>query len=543
MRVAVALGLSILAFPAFASDPTLAVKYRSAAYVYLDGGRAQGLSVGDHLNVVQGAETIGELEVVFLADQSASCRVVSEKRTLRAGDSVVVVHPPSSSPSPTPEAVGGAVGVPEGTPALPGSPGLLSPETNLSAKPGTPFFRARGGLSLGYYRVNDQTASALDFEQRTGRADISLWDLGGKPLSFDLRFRSRQDIRTQGLSARSEKIRSDRLYEASLRYEPPSDNVAFELGRLGSSRFLSIGYLDGGLFRVRVAPVLQLGGFAGRRSEFDALGLEGSGTSYGGFLRIAPPGRYTTTYEAIVAYIRENAANDVSREYASLETRYQPSRKVSLYQRAEVDLNRGWRASVTESAYQLSYLSVSANLRLAQTSSMLLSYDSRRRYRDFYTRNVPENVFDNLLHQGFHLGFYQGQGYGLNFSGSVGVRLKDQESQNAYSFNAGARHGNLWGRSMTLGLDVAGFSNGFTDGYLVTGGIGKRIGRGHTLDLSYSRSLYNVRETMDRRTTQWLRVVGRGEVSRHVYVLGDFEYDRGDDLKGPRGYFELGYQF
>ena len=541
MRWALALGLSLVTSAALASDPALAVKYRSAAYVYLDGGRAQGLSVGDHLNVVQGADTIGELEVVFLADQSASCRVVSEKRTLRAGDSVVVVRPPSSAPAPAPASeASAAVGVPA---LVPATPGLLSPQANLSAPPSTPFLRARGGVSLGYYRVSDQTESALDFEQRTGRADISLWGLGGKPLSFDVRFRSRQDTRTQRLSDRNEKIRSDRLYEASLRFEPPSYNVAFELGRLGSSRFLSIGYLDGGLFRVRVAPMLQLGGFAGRRSEFDALGLEGSGNSYGGFLRLAPPGRYNTTYEAIVAYIRENARNDVSREYASLETRYQPGRRISFYQRAEVDLNRGWRATVAESPYQLSYLSVSANMRLAQTASMLLSYDSRRRYRDFYTRNVPENVFDNLLHQGFHLGFYQGRGNGMNFSGSVGVRLKDQEAQNAYSFNAGARHGDLWGRSMTLGLDVAAFSNGFTDGYLATGGIGKRFGRAHTLDLSYSRSLYNVRETSDRRNTQWIRLLGRSELTRHVYVLGDFEYDRGDDLKGPRGYFELGYQF
>ena len=537
MRTVSAVCLLLLGPAAFGGDPTFAVKYRSTGYVYLDGGRSQGLSVGDHLNVLQGADTIGELEVVFLADQSASCRVVSEKRTLRAGDTVVLVRPPTSPA----EAPAAAAVEPSGPAPLP-SPGFTFPAANLGAMP-TPLFRARGGLSLGYYKVQDQTATAYDFEQRTGRADISLWDLGGKPLSLDVRFRSRQDVRTQRLSARSDKVRSDRLYEASLRYEPPSDNFAFEVGRLGSSRFLSIGYLDGGLFRARVGSIFQLGGFAGRRSEFDVLGLQGSGTSYGGFLRIAPPGRYATTYEAIVAYIRENAANEVSREYASLETRWQPGRRVSFYQRAEVDLNRGWRGEVTPQPYQLSLLSVSANLRVTHSASAVLSYDSRRNYRDFYTRNVPENVFDNLLHQGFHLGFYQGQAYGLTFTGNVGLRLGDLQSPNAYSFNAGARHGNLFGKNTTLGLDLSGFSNGFTNGTLVTGGLGQRLGRSYTLDLSYSRSLYQVRETLDRRTTQWLRLVGRGELGRHVYVLGDLEYDRGDDLRGPRGYFELGYQF
>ena len=82
-----------------------------------------------------------------------------------------------------------------------------------------------------------------------------------------------------------------------------------------------------------------------------------------------------------------------------------------------------------------------------------------------------------------------------------------------------------------------------TDGYLVTAQIGKRFRKGHQFDLSYGRSLYRVKDTGQQRRTEYLRFSGRGDLGRHVYLLADVEYDRGDDLRGPRGYFEAGYQF
>jgi len=52
-----------------------------------------------------------------------------------------------------------------------------------------------------------------------------------------------------------------------------------------------------------------------------------------------------------------------------------------------------------------------------------------------------------------------------------------------------------------------------------------------------------VKLTEEDRTTQWLRLMGRGELGRRVYLQGDFEYDTGDDLKGPRALLEVGVRF
>jgi hypothetical protein len=72
------------------------------------------------------------------------------------------------------------------------------------------------------------------------------------------------------------------------------------------------------------------------------------------------------------------------------------------------------------------------------------------------------------------------------------------------------------------------------------------------LDLSYGASFYDIQQAeltalsptpQPRRTTQWLRLLGRAELGHRVYMQGDFEYDTGDDLKGPRAFLELGYLF
>jgi hypothetical protein len=52
-----------------------------------------------------------------------------------------------------------------------------------------------------------------------------------------------------------------------------------------------------------------------------------------------------------------------------------------------------------------------------------------------------------------------------------------------------------------------------------------------------------VKDTGQERQTEYFRLTGRGDLGRHVYLLTDLEYDQGDDLKGPRGFFELGYRF
>ncbi len=359
-------------------------------------------------------------------------------------------------------------------------------------------------------------------------------------------------MRARALSDRTpQDERTDRLYEVALRYEPPSDRVGFEVGRIGIYRFVGIGYLDGFLGRFRPLPAVQVGAFGGRVADVDGLGFNGTGSKYGGFVRLVPGGRYATGgYDVMLAFVRENADGDVSREYLSLESRFGKGSRWSLFQRAELDLNTGWRKDLTANSVQFSNVSLSGNLRMTPSTSAFVSYDTRRNYRYYVNRDVPEDVFDDLLHQGLRAGLNLSKPGGFGATAGFGMSLKEPDPRhpeldvaNAYSGNAGVRHSNLFSSGFSAGIDGSGFSNGYTDGGLLMARLGRRFAAGHMVDLSFGRSVYRVKLTEEDRSTQWLRVTGRGELGHRVYLQGDFEYDSGDDLKGPRGFLELGVVF
>jgi hypothetical protein len=537
---------------AFVPGRTFRVKYRSASSVYLEGGRAQGLMVGDQLRVQDGQAPVAELQVVYVSELSASCKILSESRPVRAGDDAIsLVRPATALAAATttrPSAPRASDVARTGTPAS----GPVAAPAAASSAATPPWAHVRGNVSFGYYKTWDESDSGLDFEQRTGRVDLGLYDIAGQPLTFSLRGRTRQDVRARTLSVRTpQSERVDRLYELALRYEPPSDRLAFEVGRIGIYRFVGIGYLDGALGRVAVRPGIQIGAFGGRNAEIEGLGLEGTGGKYGAFVRLAPPGRYRIGgYDVLFAYVRENADGDVSREYFSLESSFNGGGRWSLFERAELDLNRGWRQEVSGKSQQLSNVSLSGNLRVGGSAWAFVSYDGRRNYRYYRNRLVPEEVFDDLLHQGLRAGINVARPGGLGASASFGMSLKESDPRhpeldvaNAYSFNAGLRHSNLFSSGLSGGIDGSGFTNGYAEGGLLSAHLGISFEAGHTLDFSYGYSLYNVTATQEDRTTQWLRFMGRAELGRRFYVLGDFEYDAGDDLQGPRGFLEGGVIF
>jgi hypothetical protein len=533
--------------PASASGATFRVKYRSTSNVYLDAGRAQGLREGDRLEIAD-TTVVVELEVVYVADRSASCKILSEKRPVRPGDVARLTKRGPATAGPASSATVAPTPATTSTTSPPGVASAAAPE----ARPAGPWARVRGSASFGYYQAWDETESNYDFQERTGRLDLGLHDIGGQPLRFSLRGRSRQDVRSRSLSDRTPKSeRTDRLYEVALRYEPPSDAFAVEVGRIGIYRFVGIGYLDGVLGRFRPRPGLQVGGFAGRIADIETLGFGGTGSKFGGFVRLAPGGRYTTSgYDATLAFVRENADGDVSREYLSLESRFGSGSRWSIFQRAELDLNTGWREEAAGKSYQFSNVSLSGNLRVASSAWAFVSYDGRRNYRYYLNRVVPEEVFDDLLHQGLRAGVNLSRVGGFGATAGFGMSLKEPDPRNpeleianAYSFNAGVRHSDLFSSGFSAGLDASGFSNGYTDGGLVIARVGRRFARGHVLDLSFGRSLHRLKVTEEDRTTQWLRLMGRAELGHRVYLQGDFEYDDGDDLKGPRAFLELGIRF
>ena len=333
-------------------------------------------------------------------------------------------------------------------------------------------------------------------------------------LSFNTRFRSRRDVRAAlPQPARRPSTSATTSTRCRLRYEPPKDDVAFEVGRLGSSRFTSIGYLDGAL-RPRAAGLARCRSAASSAGAptWTASGSKARARSTAGSSAsrretpIRPP--TTSSWSSVV---REFAQTDVSREYLGVESRF-GSGKVSVFGRSEVDLNRGWRRTLAEPG-------LPALEPLRRHEPALLAVGHRGRL----LRQPPE--LPRLLHaQRAREDLRRPPAPGLSRQPLLRPRLRPQRERRASGCASRSRARRPTPTRTTAASATATSSRrtspsaptstasrtALTDGYLVTAQAGKRFRQGHQLDLCYGRSLYRVKATEQQRETEYLRFSGRG---------------------------------
>ncbi|HWM92133.1 MAG TPA: hypothetical protein VN493_15320 [Thermoanaerobaculia bacterium] len=517
------------------------MRYRSADTIYLTAGRAAGLEVGDRLEVVRGSEVIAEIEVIFTAEHSASCRVLSERKPVQPADRVRRIGETTPAPSP------------QETPAPAPAPQPEEPRRSLfgnreSYRPSRT--RVTGAVSLDTETFSDGTEDRRDFNRTAARLNLRVRDIAGTPLQVRLRMRSLNEERERRLTGGiPESTSRDRLYELAVIYEPDDARYGFRLGRLGTSPFLGIGYLDGGLGKMRVVGPLELGGFYGRRPNVEELGFDGSGSKYGLFARIAPE---SNAVEFLVAGIREEGDTDISREYVAVETRYDAGERWSFHQHAELDLNTGWREEAAGSTSQLSQLALTAIGRVSDRSRVVISYDRYERYFTEETRFLPTELFDDLTRQGLRVSWQAGPPRGLNFSVTGGAHFADApdedieglESDTSYSLGLGAWHPELSGLKLFVGADVLGFTNPTTDGILVNARLGRRFNPGHELSFTLGGTLSRQPLLVDEETTtQWARASLWLELPLDLFGQAELEVLTGDEIEGQRLSLGLGYRF
>jgi hypothetical protein len=527
----------LLAIPAGAQPaaPALTVTYRSDTSVYVSGGRAQGLGVGERLTVVEGRATVAELEVVFVAENSASCRVVRQSRAVRKGDRVLRaagtgLASPRPSPTPAPplveDGVAGARPAPVPTPPPTGRP--------------APFARFTGALSVGYAGAHDGSEADRDVSEQYGRFELGLRDIAGSSAAS---FRARGSIRDvsragRGLAAPVEE-RRDRLYEAALAWQRPDGRYSVQAGRVGATPFAGVGYLDGVLGEIRPTESLGLGGFLGRDPNVeDVPGFDG-GSRLGAFVRLAPRA-VRLPYELVAFGVREHAGGDVSREYVGVEGQLRSGR-VWLHGRTEVDLNRGWRAERASSPTQLSDLRATATWRLSPERTFSLSYDRHEGYWYRGNRELADVMVPAGARQGVRATLAATPRQGWAAWGGGSARLTETAERTSWAVFGGVRNPDLLG--LVAGVDASWAQTLFTQGFQATARAGRNLSGGHRLDLSYTVDRYDVVDAGDTRLSQWLRLTGYGQLGRQAYVQADVEYAAGDDFEGPRLLLEAGWRF
>lgn len=638
--LAVTLLLPAVARPADGGE--LRVRYRSAENVYLDAGAAAGLAVGDRLEVVRDGVEIATLEVVFVAQHSASCRIESESTPVAVGDLVTGgpvaaeaepagagelgelaeeaargaeiyavtstapcanLRPEPSLGSPPidclpPETLGRMVGaaaewrrlrladgregwvaasllelVPaEELAAVDGPAGAdtaasgrdadrkglvgralaavgIGRERRPPARAVRPIrTRVSGSVSVEYESFADGAEEGFDYERTAARLSLRVRDIAGFPLELRVRMRTQENVRDlSSLGRGSERENRDRFYELSLSWDPPNGRAAYQVGRIAAHPLVGIGYIDGAVGEYSLSRWLDVGIFGGASSSIDELSVDGDRQRYGLFTRLSAPnsdgGR--RPWEVLLGSVREDGLEGVSREFVTLQSRYDSGGRFSFFQRAEIDLNRGWRGELSDSGSQLSNLSISGTARVTDRSRLTLSYNRFERYRTEETRHLPEELFLDLLREGLRAGYYYSGRNGLSFSLNGGVQQQEGEERDTYSYGFNLRHSRLTSWGLGLGGSFYGFSSELTEGYLASVRGTQRLPGGHELSLTFGNRLTRnvLVEEAEDRTSQWARLGFWVELPRNLFGNGELEIASGDDFEGERFYLSAGYRF
>jgi hypothetical protein len=392
------------------------VNYVSAEAVYLNVGRHAGLEIGARVEVVRNGRTIAVLEVVHVSSNSSSCRIVEQSEPPRVGDAAVF------SPAPAPTPLGAA---PPAAPPPQAAGGGARDESTENV--------VSGYVEFQNVWQRDMTGSDLTSLQPAVTARVLVKNVGGS--GGELRFRDRIRYYDRDRPA-GPLIESGqwyhRLTELAFVADDPGASIGWGVGRLVTPYMIGVGFVDGGYVSLRLSRYLRAGAAAGFSPDPLNLAADAHRTQAGGYLAFdyeSPQSWRLTTSAALAGMYRSGT---VSREFVYWQNLLDLYRRLAVFQSAEIDLNRNWRREAAGEAATLSNFFVSANAELAKFAALDFSYDARQNVRVYETRETPDSLFDDVLHDGYRGGVTFRLPQSVVLRGYGGIRYRDGERTNRY---------------------------------------------------------------------------------------------------------------
>ncbi len=524
--------LSAICALVFAQDQSFKIKYISASHIYLEGGKKNGLAVGDVLNVFRKDKEIGTIEVEYVSQHSASCKIIRQTENFVVGDVArVVKRAPAKKTEESQKAV---------------TKRKRTFETGKRGKSVSSISKTRisGYLSLQYYRYQNIGSRDYNFSQPTVRfrlRALNLWDAG---FNLEIKFRSRYNQRSRRFSDEVPKSEwQNRLYQLTFSYDKQTSFVNFKLGRVISNAISGIGYIDGAQVQFNLFPYLRWGVFAGTQPDWRTSDFQTTIQKYGSFLTYQRGQYGANRTEITMAAAGEYHGSTVSREFVYFQGSYNHGRRWNIYQNIELDLNRAWRKQRAGESISLTGVYFSARYNITQNFSTAISYDNRKNYYTYELRSLADSLFDSAFRQGLRWHFYGSIFSNYRFSLNFGVREKQSDSRFTYTYGANVTRRKFLGKYNTIQLRFSGFDNVFATGYNPTLLLSRSFINGHYLSLSYGAYRYSIKNGGSGRINQWLRLNGQFELPARFYLSSTYEYNWGDDLNGHRLLFDLGYRF
>jgi len=514
-----------------AAEVTCQVKYLSAENVYLDAGNLAGIRVGMRGRVAREGTAIGELEVVFVADHSASCTVVSRVRDLLAGDRVVFTVELAA-----PEA----------------KPEVATPARQRTRVTGSSYQKPRRQTRS---RLRGSVALQWDHGQETNGQDLQT-DMYLIPFRLQMRevwrgfdFRARGTVRRlsrQGFRGNTpDQEWRNRIQEVSLVRDDRRLKWNFGLGRIGGRMSNAAGPFDGVSASVRARNWLRIGMFAGLAPTWADLGFGTDDKLAGGFLYLNWRTADARVLDMVLSSIGRYHLGQVSREYMTMTTTWRGRGGLSLVQAAEIDLNRRWRYSAAgKTRLTLTSLALTGRYRFGRRVTADMGYDDRDPVRTWETQSLPDSLFRDAGRKGWRAGVrWRPQAIPVTLDLHGSLRNGARSGQDVTSWNMRVSAPGLTAMNLYVFATARGFSGPWLSGWAPSLGVTKSTRSGLTVRTEAGHYSYTGGLTNATRTNTWVRLAVDQDLTNNVSMAVEYRQDWGSNIQGRRWFLELRNHF
>jgi len=528
--------LWLLALPATAVEPvTTEILYLSSSSVYIGMGSVDGLTAESVIEVLRDGEALGRLQVSYLAEHSASCKIVLAGGAFAVGDAVRF------------------------TPVLQ-TPVDLPPERPLVLKPWQgkalelparePAAELRGRASLEWKMLKDAGDTGQDLQQPALALKLDARRLWNRPVDFRLRLRSKYSQRSRAIdgSTESETAWLHRLYEASLVWHGENKPFSLALGRLYSRDIPGAGNWDGLQLDWRPGEKWRLGAFGGGMPGLTDSAPNFDAKKLGAYLAYEQGDVGLRGFRGSLGAVGEYADGEVSREFLASRASLWLG-PVTMFAGAELDINRDWREEAAGESSTLSRLNATLRYGTGRLLQVHLGYDRYVGVRQALTREIPDSLWRDLRQSGLRAGADLRLPWMIRLGGHVGIRDRDDRQDGEIRpLFAGAYLGlsDLLDSGVDLQCRYAFADGRYTRSHVPSVDLQRAFGPKLRLGLGVGIQSYEGTASESELGTmegQWLRVTCDYRITRALDLQGLYAYNQGDILDGSQVLMRLGYRF
>jgi len=527
------LSFTCLAF-AGVDKPVGEVKHVANMIAYVNIGKNHGVSVGDSLVISRKGKRMGTLFVRRISNLSSACRWKILKSKPRQGDHVKATRRNFNATA--------SVFATSGDSSVFRSAFKeTTPQRKRSRKRNTRRSGWKGQVAFQSVLLNDLGSSGLNYQQFGARTRIKAKSVFGLPFDFRFRWRSRAHDRVRQIGSPFDSDWTHSVYEFGLISNRSAVNWQAGFGRILSPEIRGIGYIDGGLFSYRLNQKWQFGVAGGTEPNLSNSAFRTDAQKIGMFANFETGEIESRKLSSSLAFSSSYNKGEVNREFFYLQNNLWWGKNVSLYQTIEFDINRGWKKAAAGNTIEASNFYL--NLRVAPMNalSFFLNYDARKRLRTFESRSVPDSLFDETIRRGIRAGLTVRFNREISLSGNVGLRARNGNIKDTFSFSSALRARRLLRTRASLSLQLTFFSTQFSSAYRPAAYLRLPIGRRFSTSLAVGSYIYEiVNQTTSNR---WAEIGGSWQITRKISANLGYKLYAGGQIESQRFYFETGLSF